>query len=257
MAVSGLEIPSEFKSIDAYKASHPTIQQQNQQLQIKIFESSRKVYTDLLGILYSSEIKKVQVKSSDDDDPIPDEAISHIPSNIMRCPVVEKVADINVRCKETVDALPHIIDLDNPVDTLCPVHKQEMVWRDWDPPCTNIGFKSVIDMVTSTMSESIANSTFPKEFNVPEYALGYAEGILETLYNNDEWVNNRFVFLNEGFNYNLENTIMTNIEAAIYKSKSNLVEKMIKSWNVNEDVEGRSSAQGKGVKAAFRGLLGI
>ena len=259
------DIPKEYKNVEGLKTTLGQILPQNQQLQLRIFEAGKKMYDDLLGIGYSSEVQTRIIKENDKDAGTSMEVISHVPDNIMHCPWIGKDEQGNIlHCRNEMDMLPYKINLASLPKPYCADHKMDMVWKHWNPPFTEEGFKTLCRMITSTMSESIANSTFPKDFPVVIYCVNFAEGIIETIYQNQRsWVNDTSVFLSEGFSYVLENLIVTNLQSAIYKSQDGLVRDMLKSWQVNENVTEQGSGGG-GVNAhgfhpisAAKRLLGV
>ncbi len=273
--IPSFQVPLEYKSIDSFKSQYPTAPQ-DKQLQLRLFEASKKTYDELLGILFSSELqKRLIIEDEDDEEGSATEVISHVPNNVMRCPFkeYEKEKDgkfkldkfgnkiVSMACDKQMDMLPYKIRVNDTKRPYCDTHKLWMDWDTWKPPLNETGFKTIIRKITSTMSESISNSTFPKEFPVVIYAVGFAEGILGEIYENqDEWVNNKAIFLSENFSYTLEDTIITNIESALYKAQDKLVKDMLKTWNVNEDIGGRGPTAAQAVLhpvATAKRLLGV
>lgn len=232
MPPSVIEVPSHYQSLDNYLKTNPQLVGQERQLQIRLFESSKSSYKEFLGIFYSSEAVKRMVIPPKGDEARQVEVLSHIPSNVMICPFkkLDEHGDTIETCTTEVDMLPYTVDMNDPPKTICPVHKIELKWKDWNPPLSEIGFKTTTDMVMSYMSEAISNTILPKEFKVVENALDFSEGILEMIYSNDDWVNNDLAFMNEGFDYTLQNTIMTNVESAMYKSKAGLIKNQMETY---------------------------
>ena len=226
------------------------------QLQTEIFGSSKYLKATLDGLLFSSEFQDRLFVSKDNPEGKKQKVLSHIPDNLMYCPHIDKDG---IHCINEVDVLPPVINLDNPPTTICPDHTMRMVWKNWKPPCTEIGFKAVVDQVmASASSENIGMGYLDQEFQKVLYAVAYSEGVMESIYENkDTWVSNKEVFMNEGFNFTLQNAICTNIEVAVSKAQGKQSDKLITSWNVNQtqpdqqNSQPQQQSQGGGIFASF------
>lgn len=226
------ELPAELRTLSEKLKENPQV---SQQLQMEIASANKALYQTLKRMLGASEVVTRLVISKEDPEGIDREMFSRLPDNIKICP--------NPNCTYEdkpyeMDALPPIIDLDNLPPTKCPHCKTPLIWKASKPPLTDLGINQISGMVMSKISNLVQLSYIPEgeSTDIQDTAISFAEDVVKSIYDNDDWVENPISFMSAAYDYTLEDTIITNVQFAYYRAKGQLVNKLLEKWEVRQDI---------------------